>query len=129
MLAVVEDQQHLPRGDVFGDAHDWVLRGIEGQRKFDSDARRHLRDIGQVIECDPGHAVGVARGQLAHRLLDEPALAHAAGSGDGQQPAVGIRKDCPQFLQFAVTSDEAQGRKRRRGGSGALLASGRRPHS
>ena len=128
VLAVVEDQQREPPGELGAEAFEGRALGREGEPERGGGRGRHQRRVAQARQLHEPDAVAARVHPRARGLEAETGLARAAGAGEREQ-AVAVEQtgDLPQL---AVAADEARQRDRqvvtsRLGRSPAGRASGR----
>ena len=107
VLAVVENQQHLARGEMGADQRQRLLLRARCELHFRGDSRQHLARVLQIVERDPERAVDEPPLEAAQGVLHQCALAGATGPGHGEQPARVTREQRGQFREFLGATEEA----------------------
>ena len=87
VLAVVQDDEHLPPGERGDHALDRGGPAREPERERTGDGARHELRIGERPQLDQPDAVGEVGQQPPRDLERQPGLSNASGADQGQQAA------------------------------------------
>jgi hypothetical protein len=109
VLHVVEDDEPPPAAEEGGQRVDQG-RGELLCSECPRDGREHLLGVRERSELGDGHPVREVGYELAGHLQRQAGLAHAAGSGEGEQPGSAGTQQVRDLVAVGVPADERNGR-------------------
>jgi hypothetical protein len=105
MLAVVQNQQQLPPGQILRKHRGGRVPGPVLQAQRLRDGLRHQRLVAQLVELNQPHPVPERPSQPGRGAQRQPGLAHPADPGQRHQP--GARQQPSDLGQLTAAADEA----------------------
>ncbi|OQA13984.1 MAG: hypothetical protein BWY63_03303 [Chloroflexi bacterium ADurb.Bin360] len=102
MLEIVQHQQQFFTAELVQQKSGRIL-GRNRQVERISNGQSHQVAMGHGCQCDKSHPVSKETALLLRHLQRQTALTNAAGSGEGNQAAVGISKHLSQLRPFSFS--------------------------